>query len=118
MRVWWTPVLPISTYQGRTSKSWGTGRVSEYDRLFRELLAEYPGAREQDNAGDGFLAVFATPGDAVAFALRYHQALAAHAWGENVAKSDRRPTTRIGRSANGSQPPSAFSFAGSTISIQ
>ena len=67
-----------------------------HDALFRDLLAPFAGAVERDNAGDGFLATFATPGDAVTFALRFHHALATHPWGDCVAKSGRRPATRIG----------------------
>ena len=37
-----------------------------HDKLFRDLLREFPGAVERDNAGDGFLATFKTSSDATA----------------------------------------------------
>src|SRR5207302_7710736 len=58
-----------------------------HDRLFRELLADFPGAVERDNAGDGFLATFANPSDAVLFALRFHRALELFVWGGIVRKA-------------------------------
>ena len=46
-----------------------------HDRLTRDLLRRWRG-REIDKS-DGFLLLFAEPGDALAFALAYHRALAA-----------------------------------------
>ncbi len=66
-----------------------------HDKLFRQLLKDYPGAEERDNAGDGFLATFLTSSDATSFALRFHHALANHPWPECVTKH-RLPATRIG----------------------
>ncbi len=66
-----------------------------HDRIFRDLLRLYPGAVERDNAGDGFLATFATASDATEFALRFHRALATYAWSPAVLK-ERVPETRIG----------------------
>jgi serine/threonine protein kinase len=67
-----------------------------HDRIFRKLLLQYPGALERDSTGDGFLATFLTPSDAVTFALNFHQALISHTWGEPIRKVSKFPTTRIG----------------------
>lgn len=48
---------------------------SAHDRVARDLLAAFRG-REIDRA-DGFLLLFASPADAVSYALAYHRALAA-----------------------------------------
>ena len=67
-----------------------------HDRLFRELLASFPGAVERDNAGDGFLATFANPSDAVQFSLKFHHTLKTFNWGQSVRKAPKLPFTRIG----------------------
>lgn len=67
-----------------------------HDRLFRELLRAFPGAAVRDNAGDGFLATFANPSDAVVLALRFHRVLGLYAWGPGVRRTCRQPATRVG----------------------
>lgn len=51
-----------------------------HNDLFRRLLAEYPGARELNYAGDGFLASFRRVSDAVKLALRFHHGLRTWPW--------------------------------------
>ncbi len=70
--------------------------LAPHDRLCRSLIAEYPGASLNNDMGDGYLATFGTPGDAVGFALRFHDALAREPWGEAVRRSGRQPFSRIG----------------------
>lgn len=47
--------------------------LQHHDRLARDLLAEHDGS--EIDKSDGFLLLFQTPADAVAFALHYHAAL-------------------------------------------
>jgi formylglycine-generating enzyme required for sulfatase activity/serine/threonine protein kinase/class 3 adenylate cyclase len=70
--------------------------LAPHDRLCRSLIAEYPGASLNNDMGDGYLVTFQTPGDAVGFALRFHDALARQPWGEAVRRSGQQPFTRIG----------------------
>lgn len=70
--------------------------LAPHDHLFRALLAEYPGAALNNDMGDGYLATFPAPGDAVRFALRFHAALAAEPWADAVRQAGRVPLTRVG----------------------
>lgn len=49
--------------------------LAAHDALFREIVASFPGAEVRQDTGDGFLAAFATPGDAVAAGLRFQLGL-------------------------------------------
>jgi len=61
-----------------------------HNSIFRRLLHELGGV-ERNFTGDGFLATFNTPSDAVQFALQLHKELRDHAWLVN----GRQPETRI-----------------------
>jgi class 3 adenylate cyclase/tetratricopeptide (TPR) repeat protein len=75
--------------------AYAEGLLRPHNDLFRELLAAH-GGTERTFTGDGFLATFAAPSDAVRFALRLHVALSDRPWGPAVDGAGRRPQTRIG----------------------
>ncbi|MCH8333566.1 protein kinase, partial [Candidatus Sumerlaeota bacterium] len=49
--------------------------IGKHDALFRQFLKQYSGT-EEDNAGDGFFAIFDLPSDAVRCALAFQRGLA------------------------------------------
>jgi class 3 adenylate cyclase len=59
--------------------------LAGHHAIIRSGLAGH-GGREIDTAGDGFFAVFSSPGACVAAVLEMQQAIEAHAWpaGERV----------------------------------
>ncbi len=67
-----------------------------HNELFSRLLAEFPGAALRNFMGDGFLAKFAKPSDAVKFALRFQHDLETWPWNDVVRNAGRRVRTRIG----------------------
>lgn len=68
--------------------------LEPHDRMFRQLLSEYPQAHEIKHLGDGFLAVFSDVRDAVCFSLRFHHELQAYPW--ELDSEDQKVLTRIG----------------------
>lgn len=64
--------------------------LQPHNAIFRELLAQFPGGQERDNAGDGFFVTFESLGDAVRFALLLQYRLQGQAWQSET------PTTRVG----------------------
>lgn len=70
--------------------------LQPHNELFGRLLAEYPGAAVRNFMGDGFLAKFAKPSDAVKFALRFQHDLETWPWNDVVRNAGRRVRTRIG----------------------
>src|SRR5438876_23157 len=56
--------------------------IARHDSLFRAIVAQIPSARVAQDTGDGFLATFATPSDAVTAALWFQSALAREDWEE------------------------------------
>lgn len=61
-----------------------------HNEMFRALLKKCSGTVERAYTGDGFMATFASVGDAVTCALRFHHALRTARWGRVT------PKTRIG----------------------
>jgi class 3 adenylate cyclase/tetratricopeptide (TPR) repeat protein len=61
-------------------------------RLFRDLLATFPGAIEVDYTGDGFFASFARASDAVNLALLFQKALHDYSW----PGVSHKPKVRVG----------------------
>ncbi len=61
----------------------GAEVIALHDSLFRECLPEF-GGEEVDNAGDGFLALFDRPSDAVRCALAFQRRLAATPHGSEM----------------------------------
>ena len=57
--------------------------ISRHDAIFKDIVDSLPGAVILQDSGDGFLARFATPSDAVTAALRFQLALTAPEWGEH-----------------------------------
>ena len=70
--------------------------LQPHNELFGRLLAEFPGAALRNFMGDGFLAKFSKPSDAVKFALRYQYALETWPWNDVVRNAGRPVRTRIG----------------------
>lgn len=70
--------------------------LQPHNRMFRELLVRFGGAVERNFMGDGFLATFRSPSEAVNFALFFQYALREHAWSDAVLATGKRPQTRIG----------------------
>jgi tetratricopeptide (TPR) repeat protein/class 3 adenylate cyclase len=58
---------------------------AHHDRV-REILSGFPDAQEIETAGDSFLLVFASPADAVSFALRLQAALRAQSRGQAAVR--------------------------------
>ncbi len=54
--------------------------INRHDALFQEICASIDGAEIVKDTGDGFLARFATPTDAVVAALRFQAAMDKEAW--------------------------------------
>src|SRR5687768_4704656 len=54
--------------------------ISRHDKLFKSIVRSTPNAKVLKDLGDGFLASFATPGDAVNAALRFQYGLTTDDW--------------------------------------
>ena len=54
--------------------------MARHDRLFKSIVRSTPNAQVLKDLGDGFLARFATPGDAVNAALRFQYGLTTDDW--------------------------------------
>ena len=54
--------------------------LSRHNQIFHATAAEIPGARVLQNTGDGFLASFATPSDAVRFSLLFQARMGLEPW--------------------------------------
>ena len=77
-------------------RDYAEGLLKPHNDHFRTVLRDFPDAVERNFTGDGFLVTFTSPSQAVQCALRMHDALRTHAWGECVSRHGRPPTTRIG----------------------
>jgi class 3 adenylate cyclase len=64
--------------------------LQPHNRLFRQLLRDYPSAIERDNAGDGFFVTFESVTEAVQFALMFQHRMRNTRWELEI------PLTRIG----------------------
>jgi|GEM_PF-6232156 len=60
--------------------AYATKVARPHNQLFRGILGRFPGAKEINYTGDGFLANFGSVSDAVETALLFHHALRTHAW--------------------------------------
>src|SRR5688500_7337741 len=56
--------------------------ISRHDALFKSIVDALPGSLVLQDTGDGFLARFATPSDAVTAALRFQLALTSPDWAD------------------------------------
>lgn len=54
--------------------------LGPHDQIFRRILADYEGAQEIKNTGDGFLATFRLVSDAVNAALRFQHEMRSYPW--------------------------------------
>src|SRR2546430_7280831 len=54
--------------------------LARHNELFRRSIDPFPGAKILQNTGDGFLASFPTPSDAVRFALLFQSRMAREPW--------------------------------------
>lgn len=61
-----------------------------HDRMVQDLIQQFPGCREQDNAGDGFFLTFESAAEAAKFALLLQHQMSAFPWERE------RALTRIG----------------------
>jgi len=68
----------------------GTGlyaqHLARHDALFREIVSSHPEAEIRKDMGDGFLANFASPADAIDAALCFQLALATEPWAGEALK--------------------------------
>jgi serine/threonine protein kinase/class 3 adenylate cyclase/Flp pilus assembly protein TadD len=64
--------------------------LDPHNAIFRQLLAQFPDAKEVKHTGDGFMATFASASDAANCALQFHHALRTARW------QRAQPQTRIG----------------------
>jgi class 3 adenylate cyclase/tetratricopeptide (TPR) repeat protein len=65
--------------------------LKRHDELLRDAIADVPGAKVQQDTGDGIFAVFATASDAVRAALRFQWMMRNEAW-----PADAKLESRIG----------------------
>ena len=65
-----TDLVGSTDMKRRLGDAGGAEAIVQHDTLFRGCLARFAGV-EQDNAGDGFLAIFDVPSNAVRCALAF-----------------------------------------------
>ena len=69
-----TDLVGSTELKGRIGDAAYATAIAQHDRLFRSCLQQF-GGTEHDNAGDGFLAIFDVPSQALRCALAFQQAL-------------------------------------------
>jgi|CZKS01.1.fsa_nt_gi TPR repeat protein/class 3 adenylate cyclase len=83
-------------------KAYGEKVFGPHVAIFRTILADYKGAQEIKNTGDGFLVTFRVVSDAVNAALRLQLEMRSYSWEMDAPKT--RIGIHVGEVAKGPQP--------------